>query len=98
MVGVPIAKGTLGEDGDVGENVEESQASPHVCCCPQIVGAKKRYRGSICDHFLLQPPKDHNESEEKSNCNEDDRIVLPHGCHHSYAANPVKTLSLFSSK
>ena len=24
--------------------------------------------------------------------------MLPHGCHHSYAANPVKTLSLFSSK
>ena len=53
MVGVPIAKGTLGEDGDVGENVEKGQASPHVCCRPKIVGAKKRHWGQFVTIFYF---------------------------------------------
>ena len=41
MVGVSIAQWALGEDGDISKDVEECQSGPHICCCPQIVGAEK---------------------------------------------------------
>ena len=39
VVGVPVAQGALGQDGDVGEDVEESQARSYVRGCTEVVGA-----------------------------------------------------------
>ena len=39
VVGVPVAQGALGQDGDVGEDVEESQARSYICGCSKVVGA-----------------------------------------------------------
>ena len=39
VVGVPVAQGALGQDGDVGEDVEESQARSYVRGCSKVVGA-----------------------------------------------------------
>ena len=39
VVGVPIAQGALGQDGDVGEDVEESQARSYICGSSKVVGA-----------------------------------------------------------
>ena len=44
VVGVPVSQGALGEDGDVGEHVEESQPGPHVCRRTQVVGAEREVR------------------------------------------------------
>ena len=44
MVRVPVSQGALGEDGDVGEHVEESQPGPHVCRRAQVIGAKCEVR------------------------------------------------------
>ena len=44
VVGVPVAQGALGQDGDVGEDVEESQPGPHVCCRAQVIGAEREVR------------------------------------------------------
>ena len=39
VVGVPVAQGALGQDGDVGEDVEQSQARSYVRGCSEVVGA-----------------------------------------------------------
>ena len=44
VVGVPVSQGALGEDGDVGEHVEESQPGPHVCRRTQVIGAEREVR------------------------------------------------------
>ena len=47
MIGVPVSKGTLGEDGHIGEHIEESQSGPHVCRRAQVIGAKKKQNKMI---------------------------------------------------
>ena len=39
VVGVPVAQGALGQDGDVGEDVEESQARSYIRGRAEVVGA-----------------------------------------------------------
>ena len=39
VVGVPVAQGALGQDGDVGEDVEESQARSYIRGRSEVVGA-----------------------------------------------------------
>ena len=39
VVGVSVSQGALGKDGDIGEDVEESQARSYVCGCSKVVGA-----------------------------------------------------------
>ena len=39
VVGVSVAQGALGQDGDVGKDVEESQARSYICGCSKVVGA-----------------------------------------------------------
>ena len=53
MVGVSIAQRTLGEDGDVSKDVEECQPGPHICCCPQIVGAEKKINFQIRPYYVF---------------------------------------------
>ena len=47
VVGVPVAQGALGQDGDVGEDVEESQARSYIRGRSEVVGAEYLLKESL---------------------------------------------------
>ena len=56
VVGVPVAQGALGQDGDVGEDVEESQARSYVRGSSEVVGAgifAEEVTGTLADSSNL---------------------------------------------